>query len=169
MAKNATTGSGTLSIRVVSSQDAGTLVASLVALVGGFRDHLGAKTPTDSELANILPEALDDPTIEFCCAWLGDEAVGYTQTHFTTSVWIPGIEARLDDLFVTSAARGQKAGRSLLDHAIDRARERGASRLVLNTNEGNVAAQSLYRSAGMAPEAHELYPDGREIVWRLSL
>ena len=154
-----------LEIRVAEVQDAETVAL----LIGGFRDHLDAETPTDDELREAVLVALQDPGVEFCCAWLGDVAIGYTQTHFTNSVWLPGIEARLDDLFITPAARGRKVGRALLEHAMDRARTRGARRFVLNTNEGNVAAQALYRSAGMAPESHDLYPEGREIVWRISL
>ena len=42
---------------------------------------------------------------------------------------------------------------------------REARRFTLNTNEGNETAQALYRSEGLAPQAHALYPEGREIVW----
>lgn len=62
-------------------------VTVLAALIAGFRNHLDAKLPTDAEIQAHLPRALDDPGIEFSCAWLDGEAVGYRQTRFFISVW----------------------------------------------------------------------------------
>src|SRR5574341_585346 len=107
---------------------------ALAALVAGFRDHLRARSPTDAEIRHHVPLALRDPSIEFACAWLDGEAVGYTQTRFWRSIWASGIEAQLDDLFVVPAARHRAVGRALLRHALARAAERGALRIGLNTN-----------------------------------
>jgi ribosomal protein S18 acetylase RimI-like enzyme len=137
----------------------------LAPLIRAFRDHLGAGTPTDAELHEHLPRALDDPSIEFGGAWLGESAVGYTQLRLLRSVWAPGNEAHLEDLFVVAEARGQAVGRALLRHAMERAAARGACRFSLNTNEGNAVAQALYRSEGLSPQSHALYPGGREILW----
>jgi ribosomal protein S18 acetylase RimI-like enzyme len=152
---------GDLTIRSVGLEDA----SILGSLIRGFRDHLAASTPTDAELQHHLPRALDDLQIEFCCAWLSERAVGYTQTRFLTSIWAPGIEAHLEDLFVVASARTRGVGRSLLRHALARARARGARRFSLNTNEANGVAQSLYRSEGLSPQSHSLYPGGREVLW----
>jgi ribosomal protein S18 acetylase RimI-like enzyme len=151
----------TLTIRPAESSDA----AALAALIRGFRDHLAAEVPTDQEIQRHLPRALGDLAIEFSCAWLDAEAVGYTQTRFFYSLWASGIEAQLDDLFVIPTVRRRAVGRSLLRHALARARERGARRLGLNTNERNEAAQALYRSEGFSPQSHALYRGGREVFW----
>jgi ribosomal protein S18 acetylase RimI-like enzyme len=140
-------------------------VAAVAALVAGFRDHLAATAPSDRELARDLPPALADPALEFCCAFEGGAAVGYTLTRFWSSIWAAGVEAQLDDLYVVPAARGRAVGRALLRHALERAAARGARRFSLNTNEANAAAQALYRSEGLAPHSHALYPGGREVVW----
>jgi ribosomal protein S18 acetylase RimI-like enzyme len=139
--------------------------AALAGLVKAFRDHLAAKMPTDVEIERDLPRVLSDSAIEFGCAWIGDEAVGYTQTRFFTSIWVAGMEAHLDDLFVVRWARRRAVGRSLLRHALARAHARGARRLGLNTNEKNEIAQGLYRSEGFSPQSHALYPAGREVFW----
>lgn len=141
----------------------------IAALIGGFRDHLGATVPTDVEIQRHLPRALVDPGIEFSCAWLDGKAVGYTQTRYWTSLWATGTEAHLDDLFVVPSARGRAVGRSLLRCSLARAAARGALRFCLNTNERNEAAQSLYRSEGLSPQSHALYPGGREVLWVKSL
>lgn len=150
-----------VTIRRAGSEDA----AALASLIQGFRDHLAASVPTDADLQRHLPCALNDPEIEFHRAWLGGETVGYTQIRFLTSIWAPGLEAHLEDLFVVGSARGKAVGRALLRHALARARERGARRFSFNTNEGNWVAQSLYRSEGLSPQSHSLYPRGREVPW----
>jgi ribosomal protein S18 acetylase RimI-like enzyme len=154
-----------LTIRPATLNDATTLVV----LIGGFRDHLAATFPTDAAVRRLLPGALRDPAIEFACAWLDGAAVGYTQTRFFTSVWVGGIEAHLDDLFVVARARGRGVGRALLRHALARAAARGARRFGLNTNERNEAGQSLYRSEGLSPQSHALYPGGHEVFWVKSI
>ena len=148
-------------IRRAEAEDA----SVLASLILRFRDHLAATVPTDRDLERHLPRALDDSGIEFCCAWLAEEAVGYTQTRFLTSVWVPGIEAHLEDLFVVAPARGKAVGRALLRHAVERAQARGARRFSLNTNEGNGVAQALYRAEGLSSQSHALYPGGREVLW----
>ena len=150
-----------LDIRAATPAD----VAVLARLIAGFRDHLNAKVPTDSNIRAHLPRALQDPGIEFACAWLDGEAVGYTQARFLTSVWAAGLEAYLEDLFVVPTARRQSVGRSLLRYALARAKARGALKFSLSTNERNEAAHSLYRSEGFAPVSHALYPGGREVLW----
>jgi ribosomal protein S18 acetylase RimI-like enzyme len=154
-----------LNIRNAALSDA----SVLARLIASFRDHLNAKVPSDSDIRASLPRALGDPGIEFACAWLHDEAVGYTQTRILTSVWAAGLEAYLEDLFVVPAARRQSVGRSLLRHALARVEARGALRFSLTTNERNEPAHSLYRSEGMAPVSHALYPGGREVLWSRSV
>lgn len=152
-------------IRPAGPSDAG----ELAGLIAGFRDHLRAAVPNDADIRRHLPRILADSAIEFSCAWLDGVAVGYTQTCFFASVWAGGPEARLEDLFVLAGARGREVGRSLLRHAIARAQARGALRFGLLTNERNHAAQRLYRSEGLAPMPHALYPGGREIHWSRAL
>lgn len=141
----------------------------LARLVAAFRDHLNSTAPTDSDIRDHLPRALGDPQIEFGCAWLDGEAVGYTQTWFLTSVWAAGVEAYLEDLFVVPDARRRSIGRSLLRHALLRAQARGALRFSLSTNERNEPAHFLYRSEGLAPVSHAIYPGSREVRWSRSL
>jgi ribosomal protein S18 acetylase RimI-like enzyme len=150
-----------LEIRVATPRDA----ADVARLVAAFRDHLRAATPSDAMIECELARALTEPSLEFSCARLDGEAVGYTQACYFHSVWAGGPEARLEDLFVIAGARRRQVGRLLLRHALARARARGARRFVLATNERNALAQELYRSEGLTPMAHALYPGGREILW----
>jgi putative acetyltransferase len=139
---------------------------ALQALVAAFRDHLGARTPSEADLARLLPSALCDPAVEFAIAReLGGEGLGYTQTRFFSSVWAAtGTEAFLEDLFVLALARGTGLGGSLLEFAVARAAERGAGTIGLQTNERNASALRLYTRAGFAPASEAIFPGGREIV-----
>lgn len=138
-------------------------------LVVAFRDHLRAAVPGDADLETQLPRVLSDPSIEFACAWSEGQAVGYTQTRFFLSLWAPGLEALLEDLFVLPSVRGRAIGRSLLRHAVRWARERGARLLGLSTNERNEPAQRLYRSEGFNPQSAAIWANGREIRWVVTL
>jgi len=149
------------SIRNVTASD----MQDLSSLIKGFRDHLMAQSPVDSDIDLHLPRAMHDPSIEFACAWLEDRAVGFTQMRFFTSIWASGIEAYLDDVFVIPSARRQKVGRSLLRHVLARAEARHAVRVSLKTNERNESAQALYSAAGFMLTSHRLFPGGREVFW----
>jgi len=152
-------------IKVARAEDA----ESIRVLVAAFRDHLQAGAPSDAALEAQLPDLLSDPSLEFTCAWFQSHAVGYTQTRFFPSIWASGLEAHLEDLFVLPSVRGRAIGRSLLRHALQRARERGARLLGLTTNERNEAAQNLYRSEGLHPRAAPIWAEGREIRWVVEL
>ena len=158
-------GAGGLEIGLAGLDD----LASVRLLVAAFRDHLRADGPSDAELDAHLPQALRDPAVEFACARLGGRAVGYTQTRYFRSLWVAGLEALLEDLFVVPEARGRAFGRALLRHALARARERGARLVGLTTNERNRTAQGLYRSEGFRPQSARIWPDGREIRWVVRL
>lgn len=67
-------------------------------------------------------------------------------------------------LAVAHSARGRGIGGLLMRHAIDFARERGASRLVLNTTDEMTGAYKLYERMGFVRlhdrEQHLLRPNG---------
>jgi len=149
------------SFRAAGADDAG----RLAPLVLAFRDHLGAARPSAHELEGALPEALLDPSTEFCLCLTDDGAVGYTNARSFHSVWAAGLEAHLEDLFVLESARGAGLGERLLEFAVERMRARGARAIGLHTNEHNREGQSLYRKAGFQPQTEERWGGGREVYW----
>jgi GNAT superfamily N-acetyltransferase len=62
-----------------------------------------------------------------------------------------GPRMEVKHLYVVPGARGTGLGRLLLDALEERAREAGATTLVLDTNRSLEAAGGLYRSAGFSP------------------
>jgi len=89
--------------------------------------------------------------------------------------------AELSDLFVAGLYRRQGVGRGLLGFIEQRARERGADRLILTTGLKNVEAQWFYRAVGFEDHAlamkkaigiskagnpREIRAPQRSVLWR---
>lgn len=103
--------------------------------------------------ADIAPEVsavtwarLLDPAepMEGALAWDGDAAVGLAHTIRHRSCWTIGDYCYLQDLFVREGLRGGGIGRLLIDHAGERARDAGCSRVHWLTHETNTDAMKLY-------------------------
>lgn len=81
--------------------------------------------------------------------------------------------ARLRLFLLEPEARGQGAGRRMLETAIAHARSAGASRLMLRTHESHRAACALYAARGFAlTEARPVRNYGRDLVeqrWEIAL
>ena len=127
-------------------------VAALVALLAD--DALGKQR---EESAESLPaeyldafEAIDaDPNHELIVAERSGELVGVLQLSF-----LPGLShrgawrAQIEGVRVASSARGGGLGRTLLEHAIARARERGCRLVQLTSDKRRADAQRFYASLG---------------------
>jgi ribosomal-protein-alanine N-acetyltransferase len=61
---------------------------------------------------------------------------------------LAGDVADLDRIAVLPASRGRGLARDLLDAQVDRARDLGAERMLLEVRDDNAAAVGLYESAG---------------------
>ncbi len=72
--------------------------------------------------------------------------LGFALHHHHCSTWVIGEDCYLEDLFVSSAARGKGVGRALLDDLKALAAARGYHRLYWHTDEGNARARALYDS-----------------------
>ena len=119
----------------------------LLELVIGFRDHLQRSVPDDSRLRESLERLITIGDSEFFLSV--DDAgrgVGYIQQRYRYSLWLSGLEACLEDLFVTPSRRRQGVAKGLVQFAIRRAGEAGCRSIKLDTNESNQAAFRLYET-----------------------
>jgi ribosomal protein S18 acetylase RimI-like enzyme len=141
---------------------------SVARLLVSFRDHLGLDWPSANAFLAGVEKLLDDPATDFLLGAPNADAppAGVVQLRFRWAVWRAGPDCLLEDLYVDPAARRVGLGRALLDAAIERARERDARRIELDTAETNDAALALYRGAGFDDGAYE---GGRSLFLRLRL
>lgn len=145
-------------IRLARTED----LEPIVELAVEFFDFLRQREPTADEFRPYLAQLLRDPNTDFLVAEVGARCVGYIQVRYRLSAWHLGVEAELEDVFVTAAGRGTGVGRALLGVALDRVRERGATSVGVQTNERNESAQALYRSFGFVA-ARPRWEGGRQI------
>ena len=81
-------------------------------------------------------------------AFDGEEAIGFGCFYRTMSSLSATDIVLLNDLYVNESARGQGAGRALIEAGAELARKAGASHLVWETAPDNHRAQALYDTTG---------------------
>lgn len=93
----------------------------------------------------------------------GDPPDGFAQLRFRLSLYDPGPDACLEELWVRPHARGTGLGQKLLEAAMGLARSRGATRIDLNTSVDDEAARALYVKCGFTN--HEFTEDGPSMLY----
>jgi GNAT superfamily N-acetyltransferase len=130
----------------VSTRQAVLADLDLIApLFDGYRCFYGKDSDPAIAHAFIAERLMLCDSVIFLALDEAGNAMGFTQLYPSFSsvsarrIWI------LNDLFVTSQARGRGVGKALLDAARQYAIQTGAKRLVLSTAHDN-PAQKLYES-----------------------
>ncbi|MFC1569271.1 GNAT family N-acetyltransferase [bacterium] len=154
-----------MTIQIATSND----IPDLTRLASLFRDMLQRQTPTDAEFQKGIETLFNSPDAEFILAKdAASNACGYILQRFYYSMWHPGFESRIEDLYVIPESRGSGIGKKLVEFAIDRAREKQCLSIYLDTNENNEAANSVYQSLGFICKSNR-WKGGKQIFYRLSL
>ena len=125
-------------------------------LLHDFNTEYGDPTPEPAWLAERIRELLEGGDTIVLVGGAGPD--GLAVLRFRPAIWSAGLECYLAELDVVPARRGRGLGRALLETAITVARDRGADWMDLGTSEDDVAARSLYESAGFVNREHP--PDG---------
>jgi ribosomal protein S18 acetylase RimI-like enzyme len=133
---------------VAQADEAETVAGLLVE----FRDHNGSDWPSDNAFLASVERLFEERDTEFLLASRDDDSApaGVLQLRFRFSVWRAAPDAWLEDLFVRADARRAGVGDALLTLALERAAERGAQRIELDTNEDNAGAIALYERHGFS-------------------
>ena len=148
-------------MRLATADDAD----DVARLMSGFRDWQGRAAPDDATIASTVRRLVADPNTDFLLA--GEPAAGVCQLRYRLSVWTGTEDCCLEDLFVHADARGSGFGRALVEAALQRARERGCTRMDLDANEANEPALELYRSVGFGSWSEAA--GGNDLFMRLRL
>jgi GNAT superfamily N-acetyltransferase len=93
---------------------------------------------------------VSDPTVDHLVAENDDGAiVGFCSLHFRNRLNHPTPQAWVPDLIVSESLRGTGLGQALLDHAEQRAIERGCWEITLESAHHRREAHRFYGSFGM--------------------
>jgi len=118
--------------------------ATVAQLLHDFNTEYEDYTPGVPALSERIGELLGEEEITVLLA--GDPPLGFALFRHRPSLWSKAGDVYLEELYVAPAHRGQGIGGTLLDTAIELAREQGATHFELTTGEDDTAARSLYES-----------------------
>ncbi len=121
--------------------------ARLVAqLLHDFNTEFSDPTPGVAVLTKRMERLLANGEVAIVLA--GDGPDGLAVLRFRSAIFTEGLDAYLEEFYVAPDRRGRGLGRALLEAAMELARDEGARRIELGTNEDDTAARALYESAG---------------------
>ena len=135
----------------------------LLKLTVGFRHVLRRDQPDDNSLREGKEGLLSSGEVEFFIVTDDKErAVGYVQQRYRHSLWLNGLEATLEDLYVSLDYRRQGISTCIVRFAIDRAKEKGCRAVKLDTNERNEEAIQFYSKLGFSSGSSR-FPGSRQL------
>jgi GNAT superfamily N-acetyltransferase len=124
-------------------------------LLHDFNGEFGVPSPGAGAMARRLAELIEAGAATVLLA--GEDGVAVLRLR--EALWSQGRDAYLEELYVIPARRRRGRGRALLEAAMARAREAGAVRIELGTEDGDHEARALYESAGFTNLA-----DGQQML-----
>lgn len=107
-----------------------------ISSVEGAENFYGSQT--EAEDATVLVAEIENEIVGF--AYLQYEAMDYANL-LENAVW-------LHDLYVDESARGQDAGKILIENSIEAAKELGADKLMLSVAPKNEYAKEFFERTG---------------------
>jgi GNAT superfamily N-acetyltransferase len=122
----------------------------LLPLMRGYCDFYEVH-PSDEELLALSRALIADPDREGLQLLARDDsgaAVGFATIFWTWTTLSAARIGVMNDLFVTSEARGQGAAEDLIEACAERCREHGAFSLEWTTARDNHRAQAVYERVG---------------------
>ncbi|MGI8801951.1 MAG: GNAT family N-acetyltransferase [Solirubrobacteraceae bacterium] len=125
---------------------------TVARLLVEFRDHNGDDWPSANAFLASVERLIERPDAEFLLAAADGDAPpsAVCQLRYRFSIWVAAEDCWLEDLYVAETSRRRGLGRALVGAAVERARERGARRIELDTHETNAPAVALYESFGFS-------------------
>ncbi|WP_248929181.1 bifunctional GNAT family N-acetyltransferase/NUDIX hydrolase [Paenibacillus hamazuiensis] len=124
------------------------LIREASLLLAGYRAEGGWDGGHAEECEAALLRLLEDAHTICLLARHQDEYAGFVTYHwgFSTTKGLPIL--KIQDVYTSPKHRNSGVGQALLQHTVELARERGAHRLQLETDTGNLPARSLYEKLG---------------------
>jgi GNAT superfamily N-acetyltransferase len=122
----------------------------LLPLMRGYCDFYEVD-PSDEELLALSRELIASPELDGVQLIARDEegrAVGFATIFWTWSTLSASRIAVMNDLFVSTDARGGGVADALIDACVECARERGATSLDWQTARDNERARKVYDRVG---------------------
>lgn len=140
----------TIAIRPASVSDAALILHFIRALAIYEKAEDQVEATAETLVASLFGPG--SPARALICEQDG-EAVGFAVYFFNYSTWQAKKGLYLEDLFVLPTARGQGAGKRLLQHLAAIAVQEGCGRFEWSVLDWNQPAIDFYDSIGAQPQA----------------
>ena len=137
-----------VTLRPATSKDESALLRMMRSLA---EQQPGAYFFDEPVVRGVLSRFLADASLGQ--AWIlvdAETPIGYVVLTFGFSFEFHGRDAFIDELYVEPAYRRQGIGRRAMEFIEERARECGVNAIHLEVDEGNDAAEQLYRRVGFS-------------------
>ena len=111
-------------------------IAKILRETGWF-DHMAEEASNEAALrirAQIAMCLADDSHTVYVAENASGQVVGYASTHWLPSLFLPGSQGYVSELFVEDSYRGKRIGARLLDAVASDGSRRNCWRLMLTTN-----------------------------------
>lgn len=134
-----------VSIRPITPQDAPVISALMRGL--GF-DHSADEI---TRRLNLAPDRTTDPA--FLAEGVSNEPVGLLAVHIAPLLFYPQPVARITTIVVAEAARRRGIGRTLVEFALNLAKQAGCDMLELTSGLSRADAHAFYEAVGFQRSA----------------
>jgi ribosomal protein S18 acetylase RimI-like enzyme len=141
-----------LGVRSAGAADA----EAIGRLLHDFNTEYEEITPGPEAIADRVRELMAGD--DFVVLLGGSEPRGLAVLRFRPSIWTPGFECYLAELYVQPDQRRQGLGLALMHAALEAARRHGADYIEVATSENDTGARALYERLGFVNR--ERPPDG---------
>ena len=142
--------SSALSIKAATAADI-TRIMDFIRELAEYEREPDAVIASEADLsAALFGEA---PRVFAVLCWDREVAVGFALYFYNFSTWLGRHGLYLEDLYVTPEARGQGAGKLLLQHLAKVAVTEGCGRFEWSVLNWNQPAIDFYESFGAAPQS----------------
>ncbi|OCA84192.1 GCN5 family acetyltransferase [Bacillus sp. FJAT-27225] len=125
----------------------------ITGLYGLMREYIvdfyNRPEPSEEDLKGLIRHLLENPAsgLQFVAEENGN-LLGFATLYFTFSTLKVKRQAILNDLYVSTDARGKKVGESLFQACLGYIREHDFAGMTWETAKDNDAAQALYEKMG---------------------
>ena len=102
-----------------------------------------------SELQAAAQRFREGLTLTVLVAQVGGAVVGFLVISFFSA--LSGLRALIDGVAVDPAYRRRGIGAALVEAAVQKAHQRGAARILVDTSRGDPSARDFYRACGFEP------------------
>jgi glucosamine-phosphate N-acetyltransferase len=107
-----------------------------------------------ASLQTVFSRALASESQIYLCASDGHRVIGFGSLTLKNNLWQQGFLGHVDELIVDGEQRGRGVGKQLLDQLIVAARQRGCSRVELDSAFHRKQAHQFYEKYGFENRAY---------------